>query len=739
MIAYKELFSGDNFSLHAARAYLAAGYSPIPIRPRSKKPFSDEWQNIRLTRDELAANFLPDTNVGIILGEPSGGLVDVDLDTANALKLAPHFLPPTHFKFGRKSSPDSHWIYRTQNPGRCKKLRTHETIVEVRATGGQTVFPGSIHDETGEVIEFANSELDELPVPTQTSRVALDQATTNIAIASVLLDYWTPGIRHQLSLALAGVFVRHRWAEGNVLQLVKAVAETANDDDVEDRLTSVRTTFENSRKGKPFTGWPTLNEVIGAEAAKYIEKFLGPATGHSDQTARPAANTNCQWTLTNFATDHDAAITFSDQCGGTLIFSPTCNQWYQRKVQVFEPIADCIAQGVVGDFADMAYRQLGKDVKAIKSRSKINAILELSRSPLSVRQELIDIDRNVIGLADGRILDLKTGGIVAANQNLFVTKKLGTSYDATAQCPRWLGFLDTIFAGNQEVVDFVQRAVGYSLSGEVSEQCLFILIGTGANGKTTLINGLRKMLGDYSGTTPIQTLTVMPFSNGQTNDLAAMEGRRFISASDGEAGQRLAEAKIKNMTGGDKICCRALYKDYREYDPQFKLWLATNDLPNVAGSDEAIWRRIRVINFPVTIPEGRRDPNLLASLAAEASGIFNWALAGYRAWKSEGLKPPPEVTEATSSYRHENDQVGQFIADRCFEDPAAKSTTKALHEGYTRWSEDNRYTSMPIVPFAKELRKKLFTPRKGQKGNGWIGIDLKPTYKFENSNGGLFE
>ena len=224
----------------------------------------------------------------------------------------------------------------------------------------------------------------------------------------------------------------------------------------------------------------------------------------------------------------------------------------------------------------------------------------------------------------------------------------------------------------------------------------------------------------------------MPFSNGQTNDLAAMEGKRFIAASDGEAGQRLAEAKIKHMTGGDKICCRALYKDYREYDPQFKLWIATNDLPNVTGSDDAIWRRIRVINFPVTIPENQRDPNLSAHLAAEAAGILNWALEGYRAWRVGGLNPPAEVTQATTIYRRENDLVGQFIEDRCFEDPAANSTSKALHEGYIRWCVDNCYTAMAINTFAKELKKKGFTSRKGQRGNGWAGIDLKPTDEAES-------
>jgi len=247
-------------------------------------------------------------------------------------------------------------------------------------------------------------------------------------------------------------------------------------------------------------------------------------------------------------------MTFASQCEGNLRYSTGSDQWYHRKVQVFEPVAPAMAQGIVGDFVAMAHQQVGKDAGSIKSRSKINAILELSRAPLAIDDDLIDCVRNLVGLKDGRVLDLDTSNVVLpADQDAFVTKKLGASYDPLVQCPRWLQFLSTIFAGNQDMIDFVQRAVGYSLSGEVSEQCLFIMIGSGANGKSTLINALRNMFGDYSGATPMQTLTVMPFSNGQTNDLAAMEGKRFISASDGEAGQRLAEAKIKHMTGGDPI------------------------------------------------------------------------------------------------------------------------------------------------------------------------------------------
>jgi putative DNA primase/helicase len=266
-----------------------------------------------------------------------------------------------------------------------------------------------------------------------------------------------------------------------------------------------------------------------------------------------------------------------------------------------------------------------------------------------------------------------------------------------------------------------------------SEQCLFVLIGTGANGKSTFINVLRRVFGDYAGMTPMQTLTVMPFSTGQTNDLAAMEGKRFISASDGESGHRLAEAKIKNMTGGDKITCRALYKDFREFDPQFKLWVATNDLPEISGSDDAIWRRIRVIKFSVTFAEKQRDPNLTAKLADEASGILNWALEGFREWVSEGLRPPAEVIDATSGYRQENDLIGQFIDARCVKHSSEKCPIKTLYHEYINWSEQNGHTPMPINSFGKDLTRKGYGIKKGSQGNSRAGINLKPEFRAELS------
>ena len=248
----------------------------------------------------------------------------------------------------------------------------------------------------------------------------------------------------------------------------------------------------------------------------------------------------------------------------------------------------------------------------------------------------MDADRNLAGCLDGSVLRLARQN--TNTDSVFVTKKLGTNSEDGANCPDWTEFLNQIFEGDCQLISFLQRAVGYSLTGRVSEQCLFIFIGTGANGKSTFLKVLQCLLGDYAATVPMQTLMQQRFGT-QTNDLAHLVGKRLVVASEGEPGQRLAESKIKLMTGGDRIACRALYQNFFEFDPQFKLWLATNDLPEITGTTEAIWRRIRVIEFPVTIlllskTKGRHR------LIAELPGFLQWALHGLSEWRKAGLAPP---------------------------------------------------------------------------------------------------
>jgi putative DNA primase/helicase len=210
----------------------------------------------------------------------------------------------------------------------------------------------------------------------------------------------------------------------------------------------------------------------------------------------------------------------------------------------------------------------------------------------------------------------------------------------------------------------------------------------------------------------------------QTNDLAYLVGKRLVVASEGERGQRLAESKIKMMTGGDQIVCRALYKDFFEFAPQFKLWLATNNLPSIS-MDDAIWRRIRVIEFPVAIPLEEQDKTLADRLIKEGlSGILQWAMQGLSEWKKTGLAPPDCVLQSTKDYREDNDSVGQWIASACFCEPNARTSMKDLYESYKSWCENSSFEPLHITYLGKELGRRGFESHEAAKGNGRKGIRL---------------
>jgi putative DNA primase/helicase len=719
--------SDENSLLWYAQRYSEAGFCPIPVHPNDKLPINKGWPSLRIPFEQLGQYFFGDRNVGVVLGDPSNGLVDVDLDSDEAIRLAPHLLPHTDCKFGRRSKPNSHWLYRVPVAPGTKRRNDADCIVEVRGTGGHTVFPGSTH-HTGEPIEFSTPVTDEgIPEPANTDVDTLNIAAIRISVGSVLLKNWHSGKRHDLALAIAGYLARCGLSEEDVTMLVTVVANCAGDEEIDGRVNDVKTTFDNHRAGNLITGIEALREAVGDDSAKSIAKWVGGPKFHIP----PSANSNNQITSASFRSDADSARTFAEFNSHTVRFCSERDQWFVKREAVFEPVGQAEMQGKVGDLVEHVARTLPQVElpRAMRSRSRINATIELARSHNPVSADAIDQHKHLVGLSDGKVLDLATRKNVYRD-DVFVTKKLGTTFDPEARCPAFELFLDRIFAGNKNVIEFVRRAIGYSLSGETSEQCLFILVGIGANGKSTLLNVLNRLFGNYAGTTPMQTLTASKFNNGQTNDLAAMEGKRFVSASDGEAEQKLAVNKIKLMTGGDKIACRALYKDYSTFTPQLKLWVATNDVPDAPGADEALMRRIMIIRFPVVIPVEERDHNLPNLLAGESAGILNWALKGYDDWKQNKLQPPDEVNEATNTYRLDNDPVGQFIEDRCDPAPGAKATTKELYNNFEIWCMQNGHEAMPMSEFGKVLGRKQFHKKKINGLSGWAGLQLNSAEKM---------
>lgn len=206
----------------------------------------------------------------------------------------------------------------------------------------------------------------------------------------------------------------------------------------------------------------------------------------------------------------------------------------------------------------------------------------------------------------------------------------------------------------------MQKAVGYSLTGSTEEQCLFILHGTGANGKSTFLNTISTMLGDYARQTPTDALLVKR-GDGLSNDVARLHGARLVSAVEVEGGRRLAEAQVKQLTGGDLIAARFLYQEFFEFRPAFKLFLGVNHTPVIQGTDHGIWRRIHLVPFTVTIAKEDQDKRLGEKLRAERSGILRWAVEGGLAWQAEGLEPPLVVSMATEEYRAEMAILARFL------------------------------------------------------------------------------
>jgi putative DNA primase/helicase len=297
------------------------------------------------------------------------------------------------------------------------------------------------------------------------------------------------------------------------------------------------------------------------------------------------------------------------------------------------------------------------------------------------------------------------------------------NFQPEAECPNWLRFLERVMDGNKALIGFLQRAVGYTLTGRTSEQVLFLMLGSGANGKTTFLTTLRALMDEYAQQTPMDTLMVSRQS-GNTNDLARLEGARFVSAVEAELGKQLAETKIKYMTGGDPITARYLYGEFSTFTPQFKLWLATNELPRIDSTDEGMWRRIRVIPFDVTIPREERDGSLPDKLKAELPGILSWAVQGCLDWQQQGLSPPPEVMSATNSYRSDMDVLAQWLGDTCVMAPDAMITAKEICESHKEWCETNGYEPLQQASLGRRLKTKGFKKKRTGKVRYWLGLRL---------------
>jgi putative DNA primase/helicase len=318
--------------------------------------------------------------------------------------------------------------------------------------------------------------------------------------------------------------------------------------------------------------------------------------------------------------------------------------------------------------------------------------LELMKSEPGVPLLPGDLDQDpfLLNVLNGT-LDLRTGHLLPHRRERLLTKLAPVSYDPGAACPLWLRFLDRIMDGNRDLVTYLQRVVGYALTGDVSEQALWFLYGVGANGKSTFLTTILALLGDYA-MQAVSELLMVKAHEAHPTERADLFGRRFVATIETEAGKRLAEALMKQMTGGDRVRARKMHKDFFEFAPTHKILLAANHKPVIRGTDHAVWRRIKLVPFTVTIPDEEKDKALPEKLKGELPGILAWAVRGCLDWQTYGLGEPEDVRQATDAYRAEQDLVAAFVAECCFTHPSARATPTALYNAYCAWSGDKLLT-----------------------------------------------
>lgn len=317
---------------------------------------------------------------------------------------------------------------------------------------------------------------------------------------------------------------------------------------------------------------------------------------------------------------------------------------------------------------------------------RLRAQLEIAQGqpPYATTISQYDQDAALATVVNGT-LELTTRQLRPAKATDMITMQMGTRYDAAATCPRWEQFLREVFGSDADLIAYIQRAVGYSLTGDTSEQKLFLCHGQGANGKSVFLGTLQALFGEYAATASFHSFDAEKRGDA-TNDLAMLRGRRLVSIIESNDDRRLDEAKVKQVTGGDLIACRFLYGEFFEYRPSFKIWLAMNYKPTIRGTDRGIWRRIALVPFDASF-EATQDRQLASKLLKELPGILNWALAGLASWQASGLGTSAAVEQATTTYRRESDEVGKWLLESCIDDPGEWLVSSDGYTNYHDWAK----------------------------------------------------
>ena len=667
------------------------GHSIFPVRP-DKKPFVP-WKCFqdRPPSHEQFYKWLsqfPGCRFGLVTGRQ---VSVVDLDTPEAIQYAQENLPPTPVT---QSTPrGEHRFYGPMPPD--VTISAGEGI-DIRGPGGYVVIapaPGYVMTCESPTGSFS---FDDLPRLEARHIQMIEDYRRAQKIPTSIASTDQPIVEGERNTALTRVVGRF-------------VAKGLRGEALFKKALKVNDQFD------PPLEQPEVRAVC-ASIVRTDERNRTTITQRSEDPRTDTANANRL--VGNF--------------GDSLAFTPELG-WLVWNGRVWEPDRNLpqehAKQTAVGIYDEVIQRGGDRELEAWAKQSqnanRIDAMLKLAKSDPEIYRHAdeFDTDREFLNVGNG-LLNLESARLYPHNQDFQCTNLTEVTYDESAKCPRWFEFLDEVF-DNVQLIEFVQRSVGYSLSGFTNEQVLFFLCGAGANGKSIFLNVLLELIGSYGKTTGADT--IMRHTAAHHDDLARLHKARVVAVAEIEEGSRLREARVKDLTGEDTVAARFLYRESFEFEPRFKLWLRGNHKPTVQGSEEGIWRRIAIIPFDRVIPVEQRDPNLGEKLSAEMPGILRWAVEGFAAWKAGGLKAPPIVTAAVRDYREESDETQSFL-DECCDvgqgDYQARSS--ALANSYTYWASQGGHEKLSNKALTARLQRMGYQKVRLADGVVWRAIRLKP-------------
>ena len=675
---------------------------------KGKHPRIRNWgEEATADADQITGwwNQTPLANIGIPMGEKSG-LVALDVDTRHdgdksLNDLLEEYGPLPKTVTATTGSGGKHYIFRYTDALAVRNVVGFREGLDVRTQGGLIVAAPSMHqsgnryawDDGRSPFECEPAEMPEWLV--EEIRKVGTRIPKKKSSGKAELKPIREGGRNNHLASLAGALRRRGLGEEGIVATLRA---------------------ENAARLEP----PLPDETVVA-IAKSISRYDPETNGDS-------------FKLTDVGNAERFAAMFREDVRYCAVYKKwfvwNGKFWEQDNGTIIEYAIHCVRS--IYTYADLLPE--GDQRKALiqhalrsENGNKIKLLVSLAAGlkDLAITPEEWDANPWLLNCQNGTI-DLKTGQLRPFSKTDFITRICSAPYDEHCPTPLWNQLLDTVMSGKKIMIEYLQRAFGYSLTGDISEQAMFVLHGTGSNGKSTLLNIFSAVMNTYAQSSSSEAF-MQKKSESVNNDIARLKGARFVTAIEMEENKRLAESLIKSMTGGDKLVTRFLYGEYFEYIPQFKVFLAVNHKPIIRDTTNSIWRRIKIIGFENTITEANRDRHFAEKiLEKEKPGILAWAVQGCLRWQNEKLNDPPEVRRAVGDYRDEMDSFKNFFEECCEEAPNGKVSNKLLRAAYDEWCRDNGEYAMTQRPFSQKLLERGFTKKRCHTGHyEWTGFRLR--------------